>query len=77
MPYLQYHIFENQPLLFHMRYFITFTIATLKSVHLGQVFRFGMSLVIVSLIYGFYIEFQKGFFSFERGCWSYVQYDED
>ena len=29
MPYLQYHIFENQPLLFHMRYFITFTIATL------------------------------------------------
>ena len=31
MPYLQYHIFENQPLLFHMRYFITFTIATLKS----------------------------------------------
>ena len=36
-----------------------------------------MSLVIVSLIYGFYIEFQKGFFSFERRCWSYVQYDED
>lgn len=31
MPYLQYHIFENQPLLFHMRYFITFTIATLNN----------------------------------------------
>ena len=25
---LQYHIFENQPLSFHMRYSITFTIAT-------------------------------------------------
>ena len=25
-----------------------------------------MSLVIVSLIYGFYIEFEKGFFSFEK-----------
>ena len=28
MPYLQYHIFENQPLLFYTRDFITFTIAT-------------------------------------------------
>lgn len=32
MPYLQYHIFENQPLLFHMRYFITFTIATFPGI---------------------------------------------
>ena len=37
MPYLQYHIFENQPLLFYTRDFITFTIATFSVIRVLRI----------------------------------------